>query len=82
MKRLEPHEMGIYELFVPGLQEGGLYKYLIETKQGERLYKADPFANYAEHRPGTASAPPIRCKDTSDIPKITRTGPCSKIYII
>ena len=56
MKRLEPHEMGIYELFVPGLQEGELYKYLIETKQGERLYKADPFANYAEHRPGTASA--------------------------
>ena len=48
--------MGIYELFIPGLQEGELYKYLIETKDGKRLYKADPYANYAELRPGTASA--------------------------
>jgi len=55
MKRLEPETMGIYELFIPGLKEGALYKYLIETKDGRRLYKADPFANYAELRPGTAS---------------------------
>ena len=32
-----------------------MYKYLIETEEGERLYKADPYANYAELRPGTAS---------------------------
>lgn len=55
MKRLEPETMGIYELFIPGLTEGALYKYLIETKDGRRLYKADPFANYAELRPGNAS---------------------------
>ena len=55
MERLNPETMGIYELFIPGLEEGELYKFLIETKDGRRLYKADPFANYAELRPGTAS---------------------------
>ncbi len=53
MTRLEP--LGIYEVFVPGLEEGCMYKYLIETKKGEYLYKADPFAFYAEKRPGNAS---------------------------
>jgi len=53
MNRLEP--LGIYEVFVPGLKEGCMYKYLIETESGEYLYKADPFAFYAERRPGTAS---------------------------
>ena len=53
MNRLEP--LGIYEAFVPGLREGYMYKYLIETESGEYLYKADPFAFYAEKRPGTAS---------------------------
>ena len=53
MNRLEP--LGIYEAFVPGLKEGCMYKYLIETESGEYLYKADPFAFYAEKRPGTAS---------------------------
>ena len=53
MTRLEP--LGIYEVFVPGLKEGYMYKYLIETESGEYLYKADPFAFYAEKRPGTAS---------------------------
>lgn len=56
MTRLEPDTMGIFELFIPGIEEGALYKYLIETKDGKRLYKADPYANYAELRPGTASA--------------------------
>ena len=32
-----------------------MYKYCIETQSGELIYKADPFANYAELRPGTAS---------------------------
>ena len=32
-----------------------MYKFLIETKDGKRLYKADPYANAAEYRPGTAS---------------------------
>ena len=53
MHRLEP--LGIFELFVPEAKQGDLYKYLIHTADGEKLYKADPFANQAEKRPGTAS---------------------------
>ena len=54
MKRLEP--MGIFELFIPGIKEGDLYKFCVETPEGQKLFKADPFANYAELRPGNASA--------------------------
>ena len=46
---------GIHTLFVPEVAENTLYKFLITTKSGQKLYKADPFANYAEMRPGTAS---------------------------
>ncbi len=46
---------GIFTTFVEGLCEGELYKYLIITPEGKKLYKADPFANYNEMRPGTAS---------------------------
>ena len=55
MKRVEPETMGVYELFVPDVKEGALYKFLIHTRDGRKLYKADPFASYAELRPGTAS---------------------------
>ncbi|MDD6037836.1 MAG: 1,4-alpha-glucan branching protein GlgB [bacterium] len=55
MKRLEPAENGIYELFVRGVKKGDMYKYIIETTDGRLLYKADPYANQAELRPGTAS---------------------------
>ena len=53
MKRLDP--LGIYELFVPEAKEGDLYKFLILARDGRKLYKADPYANAAEFRPGTAS---------------------------
>ena len=53
MERQEP--MGIYTCFVPGVKEGDMYKFCIETQQGKRIFKADPYANYAELRPGTAS---------------------------
>ncbi len=53
MERGEP--LGIYTCFVPDVPEYSMYKYCIETYKGEYLYKADPFANYAELRPGTAS---------------------------
>ena len=51
--RMEP--LGIYTVFVPEAKDGQMYKYCIETESGELIYKADPFANYAELRPGTAS---------------------------
>jgi 1,4-alpha-glucan branching enzyme len=47
--------MGIWELFVPGAKVGDMYKYLITARDGRKLYKADPYANWAEKRPGTAS---------------------------
>ena len=53
MERQEP--VGIYTCFVPGVEERCLYKYCIETYSGKLIFKADPFANYAELRPGTAS---------------------------
>ncbi len=53
MTRLEP--LGIYETFIPGLDVDELYKYVVVSPNGERHYKADPFANKAELRPGTAS---------------------------
>ncbi len=46
---------GIWELFVPGIEEGERYKFVILTDQGKRLYKADPFAFQGEPRPKTAS---------------------------
>ncbi len=48
-------EGGIYSTFIPDVKEGDLYKFFITTASGEGIYKADPFANYAELRPGTAS---------------------------
>lgn len=47
--------VGVYETFVPGAKSGDLYKFYITTKAGEGLYKSDPYARWAELRPGTAS---------------------------
>jgi 1,4-alpha-glucan branching enzyme len=46
---------GIWEIFIPGLQEGEKYKYEIRTKKNEILLKSDPYAFYQEVRPCTAS---------------------------
>lgn len=48
-------DIDIWTAFVPGLTQGDLYKYVIETEDGELLWKADPFAFHAETNPGTAS---------------------------
>ena len=48
-------DSGIYELFVPGLGVGQLYKFAITTHTGTILFKAHPYAFSAEYRPGTAS---------------------------
>lgn len=53
MCRLE--DSGIFELFIPGLHPGDLYKYEIKTSRGEPMLKADPYANYAQLRPDNAS---------------------------
>ena len=46
---------GIYELFVPDMGVGELYKYAILTRSNEWIYKADPYGFSSEYRPGTAS---------------------------
>ena len=46
---------GVFELFVPGVSAGALYKYRIIGPQGEVRLKADPFAQAMELPPSTAS---------------------------
>ena len=46
---------GIYEIFIPGVKTGAVYKYQILTRTGEVLMKSDPYANCAELRPNNAS---------------------------
>ena len=46
---------GVWELFVPGVRVGGLYKFYLHGKHGEELVKSDPFAFRSELRPKTAS---------------------------
>ncbi|MEJ5928163.1 1,4-alpha-glucan branching protein GlgB [Corynebacterium sp. H128] len=46
---------GIWELFLPGVGEGTVYKYAIQTPEGHRRDKADPMARKAEIPPATGS---------------------------
>jgi 1,4-alpha-glucan branching enzyme len=48
-------ESGIWEGFIPGFTLGESYKYFIEGYKGRRQDKGDPFANFWEKRPRTAS---------------------------
>lgn len=70
---------GIYEIFVPGLKEGNLYKFAIVTQTGKLLFKADPYARSAEFRPGTASAiasdAPYKWSDSAWLQKRRTTNP-------
>ena len=54
MMRLR-RECGVWEIFVPHLAAGDIYKLEIKTQNGDVLLKADPFAFRAELRPNTAS---------------------------
>jgi 1,4-alpha-glucan branching enzyme len=46
---------GVWEGFIPGLATGEIYKYHITGFEGAELDKGDPFANFWEKRPATAS---------------------------
>jgi 1,4-alpha-glucan branching enzyme len=48
-------ESGIWEIFIPGIKSGEVYKYFIQSNSGEHLEKADPFALRWEEPPSTAS---------------------------
>ncbi|MDG5766950.1 1,4-alpha-glucan branching protein GlgB [Balneolales bacterium ANBcel1] len=50
------HEQGLWEIFIPGISEGDIYKYEIAVPdQDVPLLKADPYAFYSELRPRNAS---------------------------
>ncbi len=53
MQRLEP--LGIYEIFMPGMKEGDLYKYAVTGQEGKTVLKSDPYGFSAELRPSTAT---------------------------
>ena len=53
MRRLGDY--GVFELFIPGLDAGTVYKYEVKAKNGDAMLKADPYGNYAELRPNNAS---------------------------
>ncbi len=46
---------GIWELFIPGLGDGDLYKYEIRTEKGHCYEKADPYGFQHEVRPAKSS---------------------------
>jgi 1,4-alpha-glucan branching enzyme len=48
-------DLGIFELFIPGLIKPIMYKYSITTKQAQEILKSDPFARRYELRPKNAS---------------------------
>ena len=53
MERLEP--LGIYEIFLPEMKIGDIYKYCVTTKAVYTILKADPYGFQAELRPNNAS---------------------------
>jgi 1,4-alpha-glucan branching enzyme len=49
-------ESGIWEGFIPGVEQGAVYKYKIQSHQNDiKTEKADPYAKRCEHPPRTAS---------------------------
>ncbi len=46
---------GIWELFIPLVSDGDLYKFEIKTPTDQIICKSDPYAFYAEKRPAKAS---------------------------
>jgi 1,4-alpha-glucan branching enzyme len=46
---------GIWEIFIPGIGQGAIYKYEIRTKEGALRSKADPFGREMEMPPATAT---------------------------
>ncbi|KUK15646.1 MAG: 1,4-alpha-glucan branching enzyme GlgB [Petrotoga mobilis] len=48
-------QSGIWEIFIPDVVEGDLYKFEIKTQNGDLLLKTDPYGTYFEVRPKTAA---------------------------
>ncbi len=48
-------ESGVWEIFIPGLGEGAVYKYSVLARDGREQQKSDPYGFFAEVPPKTAS---------------------------
>ncbi len=50
------HEQGLWEIFIPHVTEGDVYKFEVKSLTNSTPFKkADPYARFSEMRPGTAS---------------------------
>lgn len=54
-KHIMHNTEGVFELFVPGVLQGAIYKYKIEGADGETYLKSDPYGFATEFRPNNAS---------------------------
>ena len=48
-------EGGIWEIFIPGIEQYAVYKYCVTSQSDELLFKADPYAFHTETRPSNGS---------------------------
>lgn len=46
---------GVWEIFIPGVGEGALYKYELRDAQGALAVKSDPYGTFCEAAPNNAS---------------------------
>lgn len=53
--QMDRHDNGTWTIFCKDIPQGALYKYRTTTPEGRVIDRADPFAFYAELRPGSAS---------------------------
>ena len=49
------NESGVWETFIPDIQENAVYKYSVECSDGKIKMKADPYGLYMENAPATGS---------------------------
>lgn len=45
---------GVWELFLPGVKDGSLYRFELRTRSGNVLIKNDPYGNFFQKRPDNA----------------------------
>ena len=59
MRRIGEGDGSVFELFIPGLTTGLIYKYEVKTKAGLPMLKADPYGNYAQQCFGCVGYQPV-----------------------
>ncbi|MET7360086.1 1,4-alpha-glucan branching enzyme [Streptomyces sp. NPDC005562] len=65
---------GVWELFVPGVDEGTLYKFDVTRADGSRSMRADPMARRTEVPPATASIVDVSTYEWRDDEWMRRRG--------